>query len=108
MKFYGKIGYIETVEVTNGRFEEQVIAEKDAYGDVFTYRRRLENNQQQNKDVTLSNHISVLLDPFMQDHFHDIRYVLWQGVRWEAHSIELSWPRLNITLGGVYNGPAIS
>lgn len=106
MKFYGKIGYVTTTEITNGRFEEQVVAEKDAYGDVVTYRRRLQaESDKQNEDIHLSNTISVLMDPFMQNHFHEIRYVLWQGVRWEASSIELSWPRLNIQLGGVYNGP---
>lgn len=106
MKFYGRIGYIGSVEVTPGRFEEQLIAEKDAYGDVNSYRRRLERTENQNQDIHLSNVISILMDPFAQEHFHEIRYVLWQGVRWEATSVELSWPRLNITLGGVYNVPA--
>lgn len=106
MKFYGKIGYISSVEVTPGRYEEQVIAEPAVYGDVISYRRRLEGNDQQNKNIRLSNDISILMDPFMSEHFHEIRYVLWQNVRWEAASIQLEWPRLKITLGGVYNGPA--
>ena len=105
MKFYGKIGYIQDVEVTPGRHEEQVIAERDAYGDVITYRRRLENTDQQNKNLQLSNDISILMDPFASEHFHEIRYVLWQNVRWETTSVQLEWPRLKISLGGVYNGP---
>ena len=105
MKFYGKLGYIATVEVTPGRYEEQVIAEREAFGDVITYRRRLDNTDQQNKDLTLQNSISVLMDPFLSEHFHELRYVLWQDVRWEATSVEVNWPRLTISLGGVYNGP---
>lgn len=105
MKFYGKLGYIASVEVTPGRHEERVIREDDAFGDVIQYRRRLTSTDQQNDNLELGNEISVLMDPFAQAHFHELRYVLWQGVRWNTKTVTVQWPRMRITLGGVYNGP---
>lgn len=105
MKFYGKIGYVGTVEVTPGRYEERVVREAPAYGDVKTYRRHMQSTDQQNDNVELGNEIRIILDPYAQEHFHEIRYVLWQGVRWEAKTVTLEWPRLRISMGGVYHGP---
>ena len=105
MKFYGKLGYVATVEVTAGRYEEQVIKEQSGVGDVLVLSRRLQSTDQQNDDLELGNEISVLIDPFAAEHFHELRYVLWQGVRWRATKVTVEWPRLRISLGGVYNGP---
>ena len=56
-------------------------------------------------DVSVNNSISVVADSYANQHFMNIRYVLWQGVRWTVQSVEVKHPRLILYIGTVYNGP---
>lgn len=71
-------------------------------------KRNFKRNQSTgvNSDISVSNEISVIADPFAYENFHSIEYVTFMGVRWEVTSVDVAYPRLNISLGGVYNGPA--
>ena len=102
-KWYGKIGFAETVEVTPGDWREE-ITERNYYGDVMSNFRNLQNSGQINDDVNISNKISILADPYAVQNFHAMRYVEFMGTKWKANSVEVQYPRLVITLGGVWNG----
>lgn len=102
-KFYGVIGFAETVETRPGVWVEQ-ITERNYYGDLLQNIRRLESTDQVNSDINISNRISIVADPYANDHFHAIRYVKFNGAKWKAASVEALPPRLVLTLGGVYNG----
>lgn len=103
MKFCGKIGYApETVEVTPGVYEEQIV-EHIYRGDVIRNTRRLESDDKANDDITSNNSISIMADAYAYDHFYDMRYVEWQGSKWKVTNVEVQRPRLILTIGGIYN-----
>ena len=102
-KFYGKIGYANTVETKPGVYEEQII-ERSYYGDLIRNTRRLQSADQVNDDINISNEISIVADPYATNNFHTMRYAVFMGTKWKISNVEVSDPRLILTLGGVYNG----
>ena len=102
-KFYGKIGYANTVETKPGVCEEQIV-ERSYYGDLIRNTRRLQSADQVNDDINISNEISIVADPYATNNFHTMRYAIFMGTKWKISNVEVSYPRLILTLGGVYNG----
>lgn len=106
-RFYGKVGYGESVEspVNSGIWVDQ-ITEVPYYGDVIRNTRKLEETGQKlNNDISIGNSISIVADQYANEHFYDIRYVEWAGTLWTVTNVEVKSPRLILTLGKVYNGP---
>lgn len=102
-KFYGIIGYAVTKETEPGIYEELVV-ENAYYGDVLKDSRRLQERAKVNDDITISNRISIIADPFANNHFHSMRYVEMMGTKWKITDVEVAFPRLILSVGGVYNG----
>ena len=102
-KFYGSIGYAETVETSPGVWVEQ-ITERKYYGDVNRDSRRLQSANQLNDNINVSSEISIVADPYAYNHFHSIRYAEFMGAKWKISTVEPKPPRLILTLGGLYNG----
>lgn len=102
-KFYGKIGYVLTEETTPGVYTNSII-EREYRGDVNRIMRRWDAGEKVNEDIDVSNEISILSDPFAEQHFHLIRYVEWAGALWKVKSVTVERPRLRLAIGGVYNG----
>lgn len=102
-KWYGKIGYAETVETKPGVWDEQ-ITERYYYGDVIRNTRSLQFANQVNDNVNVSNQLSIVADPYAIDNFHAMRYAEFMGANWKISNVEVQHPRLILTLGGVYNG----
>ena len=102
-KFYGKIGYAETKETKPGVWVEQ-ITERSYYGDITRNSRRLQSAEQLNDDININNEIRIVADPYAIDNFHSMRYVTFMGAKWKITNVEVSYPRLILTLGGLYNG----
>lgn len=101
-KFYGAVGYAKTVETSPGVSVEQ-ITERNYYGDVIRNTRRLQSADKVNDDINISNEISIVADPYANDHFYAIRYVVFQGAKWKVLNVDVQYPRLILSLGGLYN-----
>ena len=102
-KWYGVIGYNETLETRPGVWENQ-ITERNYYGDVIRNSRRLQTTNQLNDNINISNEISIVADPYANQNFHAMRYVEFMGTKWKITNVEVKYPRLILTVGGVYNG----
>lgn len=102
-KWYGVIGYAETVETKPGIWEEQ-ITERDYYGDLFRNSRRLQSTDKVNDDINISNQLSIVADPYAINNFYSMRYAEFSGAKWKITDVEVQYPRLILTLGGVWNG----
>lgn len=102
-KFYGKIGYAISEETVPGVWVEQIV-ERSYYGDVIRNIRRLQSSENLNDDINVSNEISIVADAFANQNFHSMRYVEYMGTKWKVSSIEVKYPRLILSMGGVYNG----
>lgn len=103
-KFYGKIGFIETVEIRPGVWSQAVI-EKTCVGDILSQSSKWNQNQEStNGDVNISNRLSIILTPYVRNRIHTIRYIKFMGGYWNVDNIEIQPPRLILSVGGVYNG----
>lgn len=101
-KFYGRIGYADTVETRPGSWEEQ-ITERPYFGDLVRNTRRLQGSDKVNDDLNVANEISIVADPYANQNFHAMRYVEFMGAKWKITNVEVQYPRLILTVGGVYN-----
>ena len=101
-KWYGSIGYANTVETRPGVWEEQ-ITERQYYGDWTRNSRRLQTASDQiNDDINISNELSIVADPYAINNFHSMRYVVYMDAKWKISSVEVKYPRLILTPGGLY------
>lgn len=104
-RFYGAVGFAdETVETRAGVWVDRIV-EHDYYGDVIKPTRRLDEVGKVNYDISTSNSLSILADQYAQEHFINMRYAVWEGVKWVVTNVEVERPRLILRLGGVYAGP---
>lgn len=101
-KFYGIVGYAEQVETVPGVYSEE-ITERPYYGDLIRNTRRYESASQLNDNLNIANEISIIADPFAYQNFHAMRYVEFMGAKWKITTVEVQYPRLILTIGGVYN-----
>lgn len=102
-RFYGAVGYIDEVETAVDTFVPKPI-ERMYKGDLVRNNRKLENGTDINDNVNISNQISIVADPYANNHIHDMRYVKWRGTAWKVTNVDVEPPRLILSLGGVYNG----
>lgn len=102
-KFYGEIGFVTTIEKRPGVWIPE-ITERSYKGELVRNTRKLQNTAQVNDNIDIANDISIIADPFAYNNFHSIRYVKFMGSKWRVTSVEVQYPRLVLTIGGVYNG----
>lgn len=102
-KWYGVIGYADNVEIEPGVFED-VIIERPYYGDIVRNTRRLQNSGNINDDINISNQISIVADPYANKNIYNMRYVEFMGTKWKITDVEVQFPRLILSIGGVWNG----
>lgn len=100
-KWYGIIGYVKTVEVRPGIWEEQV-TERPYYGEWRRNTRRLQSADQLNDNINIANELSIVADPYAIDNFHSMRYVEYMDAKWKITNVEVKYPRLILTPGGLY------
>lgn len=108
-RFYGKIGFAQTVETEPGIWTQQ-ITERAYIGDVQRQGKRNDSSgpggqESANGSIVVSNYISVLADQFLNENFYNIAYVEWRGTRWRVSSTEVNHPRLTLYFGEVYHAP---
>ena len=101
-KFFGVIGFVETVETKPGVWTSQV-TERNYYGDLTRNNRRLQTSDKVNDDINISNQISIVADPYANENIYAMRYAEFMGTKWKITDVEVQYPRLILTLGGVWN-----
>ena len=105
-RFYGEVGYGESVETPAGSgVWVDTITEVSYFGDVLRDTRKLEAGEGLNSDISVVNSISIVADEYAINHFFKIKYIRWAGVLWTVSNVEVKSPRLVLSLGSVYNGP---
>lgn len=102
-KFYGKIGFT-VMQETLPDVWEPVETVRDYFGDLNRNQRRWTNGESVNEDIEVSNEISIVLDDFLQENIGALKWVEVMGAKWKVNSITITYPRVVLTLGGVYNG----
>lgn len=106
MKYHGKIGFVVFREKTPGE-DVEVPEEREYFGDVLQITKRWDSAQQVNPNLNISNRISIVADPYAKENLFSIRYLFWMGTYWEVNQVSVEYPRLILSIGGVYNGPTV-
>lgn len=103
-RYYGKLGFVETVEESPGIFVEKNI-EISYKGDLTRNMRRWQTSSDKISDnISLNNSLSIVADKYLLTHSPYLRYAEVSGSYWEISSIDLTdKPRCILELGGVYN-----
>lgn len=103
-KFYGKIGFTNTTEVRPGIWTEGSPIERYYYGNIIKNDRRWEKAENINDDFNINCQISIISDSFAINNIYKMKYVELFNSLWKITSANVSYPRVILTLGGVYNG----
>ncbi len=111
-KFYGGLGFITTeerIDMVNGEavhtgIYQRAESVRECYGDILKNIRRFEKlDAGSNEDINISNTFSVICDPYAFENLEHLRYLLWNSNKWKITSYDIEYPRLNLTVGGVWN-----
>lgn len=105
-KFCGKIGYVDSVEESPGVFVNKPI-EYTYYGDITNISKRWQTTENLNDDIRLEENISIVADSYAWENYYKIRYVIIDGVAWRVTNVTVARPRLNLYIGGLYNGETV-
>ena len=101
--WYGKIGFGVTKEIAKG-YWKFVVEEREYYGNIISIRQIAENQSYStNDDLRINAKISILDDGFICANCASIRYIEFMGALWRIREVSPEYPRLVLTLGGVYN-----
>lgn len=102
-KLFTRIGYAPSfVETAPGVWEENTVI-KSYFGELFRNSRRLESSSQVNDNVNINNRVSIVADPYARENFHAMRWIEFMGAKWKISDVEVQYPRLTLTIGGLYN-----
>ena len=102
-KWYGKIGYEKTEETEPGLWEPSIV-ERPYFGDLLSNKYRRQNSDSVNDNINLENVLSIVADPFAIDNCSHMAYAAIWNAKWKITNIDIQYPRLVLTIGGVYNG----
>lgn len=103
-KWFGKVGYSETVETYPGVWKPMDTVH-EYYGDVMRNSTRWSmNSESTNDELTVNVQISIVADPFAIEKFYSMKWIEYMGTKWKITNVEPQFPRLLLTLGGCYNG----
>lgn len=101
-KYCGNIGFTVPTEIYPDCWDDRII-ERTYFGDVIRNISRWQQTNSINDDITLNNQISILADPYANENFAAMRYATFNGTKWKVLTVEIQYPRLILTLGGVWN-----
>lgn len=101
-KYYGEIGFAIMEETKPGVYIPKTV-KRFYYGDIIKNTRKLQTTSNLNDDINISNDFSIISDPFSYENFHNIKYLIYLDTKWKVTSVEVQYPRLLLSVGGVYN-----
>ena len=102
-KWFGKIGYAVTNETEPGLWDGAIL-ERDYYGDITNDRKKRQASDGINDNISLANVVSILADPFAIENCSHMAYAEIMGTKWKISEVDVQYPRLILTIGGVWNG----
>lgn len=100
-KFYGTVGFEKTEETSPGVWQAHTV-ERGYSGDLIRNIGRYDTSNKVNSDFSLNNQVSIVCNPYALENFQFIKFVRYLGTAWKVTSAELNYPRILLTLGGVY------
>lgn len=102
-KFAGNVGFEEQYESKPGVWSTRIV-ERRCIGDVVSSFYNSNNKSEStNDELTINNRISIVANDYAFQNFQYMKYVVYMGVKWRISNVEVQYPRLVLSIGGVYN-----
>lgn len=102
-KYRGIVGFAVKQETTPGVWSD-VITEHTYRGDTAPNIRIAQVTDQINDEIVPTDQIRIVADAFAKENFQQIRFAEYMGAVWKVTSVKPQYPRLILTLGGIYRG----
>jgi hypothetical protein len=105
-KFWGTIGFVRQVETSPDVWTESVVAERKYSCEKVRNGSRWQTSIYPTTidNMVLDNRVKILADPYAWNEMASMRYLVRNGSKWKITAIEEDYPRLILTLGGLYHG----
>ncbi len=103
-KWFGKIGFTLPMQEVEPGVWDSPVEEREYYGDMTSNRWKHQSSGEINDNLNLSNVLSILADPFAFENHSSIAYIEILGAKWKVSDVELQYPRMILSIGGVWNG----
>lgn len=102
----GEVGFYSNQEDPNrpGIFK-QVVTKRRYTIEQLRAHQGVTNRNQMNTNITFSGQFKILADTYCNQHYYEIKYVTYGGVRWLVTGVEPKYPSLILTVEGIYGGP---
>lgn len=98
------VGYTRTVDEGNGVWVEKKTAVPYRCDLVDENFKRSDNTTSTNDNISFSTKFSIIGDEFAFSNCGTMKYVEFMGTRWTVSNVSIKYPRLIISVGGIYNG----
>ena len=102
MKYSGTIAFVHTEETSPDVWQE-VETERQYTGDLLENHLHAELTSDINMSPGVNVSLSIVMDPYLRDNFHHIRWLTFNGSKWTIKTVDVNFPRLRLYLGGLYN-----
>lgn len=102
-KWCGNIGFEKMIETEPGLYEPEISVRRYR-GDVISRRFRNQSSGEITDGISISNVIQIVADSFANENIGYMSYIEWKGSKWKITDVNVLYPRLELTIGGLYNG----
>lgn len=102
-KWHGVLGFYDSYEKSPGIWKNGVV-ERPYVGETIRDASGVSVSSSVAPKISPRVQVSILCDDFAMSHISDLLFVEYLGKMWTASTFEYLHPRINITLGGIYNG----
>lgn len=109
-KTSGVVGFAITEEKTvngqgTGVWVDQIV-ERAYRGDLIRNTHKLSGSSEVNGTLILNKDVSIVADIYALQNYQNIVYFKFAGDEraWRVENVEPNRPRINLTIGGIWNG----
>lgn len=104
-RFFGKIGFCYQESEEGSDIVTERVVLKTYRGDLLKSNRKWETAEQIIDQFNISNRVSIMADPYSLDNLYAIKFVILHGKAWKITDAEIQYPRIILSIGGLWNGP---
>lgn len=101
MKWCGYIGFVSTQETDPGIYKDVGI-EKRYKGYITRFNRQIKPDSVVNDSPLLDIQIRVYINPYLNDNIYNIKYITYMNKKWKITNVEVQYPQIIFSLGGLY------
>ena len=96
------LGFAETVETAPDVWTPR-ITERPYVADILHEQKQWKAGESTNDTLDLQNRFSVVLDDYLLANQAQLKYIFYAGVKWKVRTLNPKRPRIDVSVGGVYN-----